>query len=73
MGQGAGHVYGTERTRKRDGTRLVGDEGLDGSVGPVCGTGLRGRFLKVLPSPILLGASQICSLNNVDYKIRRKV
>ena len=40
-----GHDYGTERSRLRDGTRLVGDEGLDGSVGPVCGTELRGGGL----------------------------
>ena len=42
MGQGAGHVYGTERSRLRDGTGLVRDESLDGSVGHVNGTGLVG-------------------------------
>ncbi len=39
MGQGAGHVYGTERSRKRDGIVQVEAEGLDGSGGPVCGRG----------------------------------
>jgi len=42
MRQTLGHDYGTKRSRLWDGTRLVGDEGLDGSVGPVCGTGLEG-------------------------------
>ncbi|MCD6099167.1 MAG: hypothetical protein J7K33_01135 [Candidatus Marinimicrobia bacterium] len=42
MGQGAGHVYGTRRTRLRDGTELVGAEGLDVGLGPVNGTELMG-------------------------------
>ena len=42
MKQTPGHVYGTERSRLRDGTELVGAEGLDGRIGPVYGTGLRG-------------------------------
>jgi len=42
MGQRAGHVYGTKRTRIWDGIGQVEAEGLDGSVGHVNGTGLRG-------------------------------
>jgi len=45
MGQGAGHEYGTERSRLRDGTVQVGAEGLEGSVGHVNGTGLNGGGL----------------------------
>ena len=45
MGQRAGHEYGTGRTRIWDGTRLVGDEGLDGRIGHVNGTGLKGNPL----------------------------
>ena len=45
MGQGAGHVYGTERSRKRDGIVQVEAEGLDVGTGPVYGTGLKGNPL----------------------------
>ena len=52
MGQGrsrlwdrAGHEYGTGRSRLRDGTELVGAEGLDVGLGPVNGTGLEGGGL----------------------------
>jgi len=56
-GTGAGHEYGTERSRLWDRTRLVVDEGLDGSVGHVNGMGLKGwGFLKgsgPAPTPCL--------------------
>ena len=45
MGQRAGHVYGTERTRLWDRTRLVGVENLDMGPGHVCGMGLGGGGL----------------------------
>ena len=40
MGQGAGPVNGTRRSRKRDGTVQVEAEGLDGGAGPGDGTEL---------------------------------
>ena len=45
MGQRAGLVYGTRRSRKRDRIDRVGAEGLEGSVGHVNGTGLNGGGL----------------------------
>jgi len=41
MGQGAGHVNGTGRTRLWDRTEWVASESLDGLVGHVNGTGLQ--------------------------------
>jgi len=45
MGQGAGPVYGTKRTRKRDRIDGVVAEGLDSGIGPGSGRGLQVRGL----------------------------
>ncbi len=42
MRQGAGHVYGTGRTRLWDGGGVVGAGGLDDGPGPVNGMELKG-------------------------------
>ncbi len=47
--RGLGLEYGTERSRLRDRTRLVGDECLDGFIGHVYETGLVGNPLKRVP------------------------
>jgi len=49
MGQGAGLVYGTKRTRLWDGIDRVVAEGLDSGIGPVNGTGLKQGVFKGFP------------------------